>query len=244
MVQAKRRSRALLGAASVVAVGALAVSAHAAPVNETRPSVQGSLVHGTFATCNPGTWSVPAELEYQWYRGVVRADTRIDGQTGPRLRLDRPAHAPTIACGVVAVDGAGARSRTAFSDERKTTLGRTTVRITRVVPLPGIVRIPSPPFRLQRARVEGVVGPPVFLNWQREAFRSRNPQLGSMFISRGRVSILPRGTSTATVRNPQGRFRQIVHLPAGRSTIRVTFGPSSSDWRSSRATRTVVIPAR
>lgn len=239
--RAQRLRFAALAAGATLAVAA---TAHAAPENQAPPQIAGSLVAGTVATCNPGAWSGASGFEYRWFRGVVRADREIQGQNGPRLPIDRPAHAGKLACLVVAVDAAGQRSRSVASAERETRRGQTTVRITRVVPLPGIVRSPSPPFRLQRMRIEGVVGPPVFPGWQRFATQQANPQLGRIFVNRGRQNILPRGVSSVPVRNTRGRFQAIVHTAPGRVPLQVIFVPSGIDWASGRTARTVVLRAR
>ena len=228
---------AVTAAALVVAAGA----AQAAPVNQAPPTIRGGLAAGTAAVCNPGTWAGATRFEYTWYRGAFRADRRIDGQARARLLIDRPAHAGKLACQVTAFDAAGGRT-SASSAERSTVRGNATVRVTRVVPLPGIVRVPNPPFRLQRMRVEGIVGPALLPGWMRFAYQRPNPELGSIYISRGRNSILPRGVSRVPVRNAQGRFQAIVHTTPGRFTMQVMF-TAGTDWNAGRLNRQVVLPA-
>ncbi len=128
---------------SLLALLSTAVVAIAAPSNTAPPTISGTAAYDSKLTCNEGSWSGAASLDYSWdYGGRGTAQWA----SGKSVRIPANVVSRPIACTVTATDAAGAT---------------TTASSARVVPTAGKPRFKYSLRSLKpgRLRLKGVAGP-------------------------------------------------------------------------------------
>jgi hypothetical protein len=201
--------------------------AGAAPTPLSPPTIDGTVRFGQTVTCRPGAWnSGGLTFTYRWLLGggpILQGPARTPAE-GPVLALTDPSlmNGNSLSCQVTATDAQGAATRATSATQRPEP-GRTTMRITKVTPLPK-----------GRVRIQGRIGPPVAVRapWGEDDLVVVRRRIGP-----GRYLQLSRTVRVAA----NGRFTVVAtDRPAGRKRISIDYSSGeSSFWSDVSATRTV-----